>query len=820
MTRPSVANRSRLSPFHSGWRTLLLAGLAMGVNWYAPVIFGTHTLVLGVVLYWIAMLRIGPMPALFVLAAGTLVLVIKWGQPYSASLIALEGLMVGWAWRRPSSPLLAEIFFWSCIGTPASWIIYSYVSVIPHPSFWEALILQPVNGILAVLATFFLLEVMPNIDAQEHRAPAQNFLTFLLKRYLAFGTFPVIVGGFLVARSYERHTRIEVGNSLTYSARNLAVALDQRLAGGLATVREMAARQTDQEWFTDSPRLAKELSVTRAANDIFVTMLAAEASGQVLVTASRTISGAILVAPNLSRVTDREYFSVPITTGNAHISGIFRGRGLGSDLLIAVSAPVISHGGERLGVIEGSMLAGDLAAIAHPRLEEGQLLVLLCDRQQRVIVADGFDFPPLTSLAGTPLGRFIKESTPKPVRFALDEAKVKRTYLTSTIPVPLTDWSLTVMRPWEDVMHPVLIAYAWISAIALVTAIVAFFFAKLSMRSFLEFWGNLMAFSRTPTAHTNLLNRANLGKLPVEFGALVENLSAMALRLESERGKRELLLSELESRVNDRTKELEKALVLAKIADRAKSAFLATVTHELRTPLTSIITGISLLKFGGAKWAERETKTLGNLEKSSKALMTVISEVLDYSKLEADGVVFHPATFRPAELVADVISILSPAAKLANLVLRETAGHPPDLEWIEDVEHLRQILLNLGSNAIKFTGSGFVEIASDIEPSLLGRPRRLYFSVTDSGPGIPPDRQDSIFKPFVQLETNRVMAQSGTGLGLTICRKLVEKMGGEISVRSSLGKGSRFEFWIPEKTMVQNPVTGPINICKDPDEFA
>jgi len=234
-----------------------------------------------------------------------------------------------------------------------------------------------------------------------------------------------------------------------------------------------------------------------------------------------------------------------------------------------------------------------------------------------------------------------------------------------------------------------------------------------------------------------------------------------------------------------------------------KGAFLATVTHELRTPLTSIITGTRLLRMG---WKERNDlveRTLSTLEKSSQVLMSVISDVLDYSKLEAGVIHLEVTRFRPADIVGDVTAILEPAARKANLELRVVPGLPPELEWHGDVPRLRQVLLNLAGNAVKFTNGPVVEIASQVDGE--GEAARLWFHVTDQGPGIPADRREAIFEPFVQLETNQVMSQAGTGLGLSICRRLVQAMGGDLALESELGRGSRFSFWIPREPPVPRP---------------
>jgi signal transduction histidine kinase len=303
------------------------------------------------------------------------------------------------------------------------------------------------------------------------------------------------------------------------------------------------------------------------------------------------------------------------------------------------------------------------------------------------------------------------------------------------------------------------------------------------------------------------LERDPRERLPEEFRELVRNLADMARRLRSEHNQLEQVLQELESRVLARTSELEAALELAQSADRAKSAFLATVSHELRTPLTSIITGLHLLKESPGPRSEMEKRLLTTCEKSSQVLMGVINSVLDYSKLEAGGTRPTWAPLDPAALARDIIEMLKPTAQGAGLQLRLDCRLPAEFSWLGDAQHLRQILLNLVGNGLKFTSAGEVALQVWLETGTDGS--RLHWAVRDTGPGIAPELQARVFEPFFQLATNRVRAHAGTGLGLPICRKLVALMGGELTLRSELGRGSTFHFWLPEVNPPALPAPAP-----------
>ena len=690
------------------------------------------------------------------------------------------------------------------LGTPLSWLLYRHVVVISEPSFTQALVLQPANGLIAVWLSYLVIEQLPAAPGWERPESAGTFRSVLLRRYLIFGTLPVLVGGLLAARTFEQRALSEAQANLDATTRNLAAQVARHVAGGVGLIERLAARHAEEKWFLDRARLRSELAAARASSPDFLSLIAADPRGNVVAGSSATGPLPADTADATLNVADREYFREPMATARSHVSGVFRGRGFGRDLLIAVSAPVISRAGDPLGVIEGSMTVESILAVLKRQAENHGMRLLLTDGSGRVITGRGFPHAPLEQLNPLPLGRLISARAPLPSRFNGDSTLRPITYLSMSVEVPGLDWTLTVQREWRDVIRPVVNVYGWILLVALATALIASLFATWSVRDLLTGWQALIQFSLAPSGHGALLeDSARLRRLPLEFRDVMRRLAEMARRLDSETRKREQLLRELESRVQERTRELEQALVAAKSADRAKGAFLATVTHELRTPLTSIITGTRLLRMG---WKDRNDlveRTLSTLEKSSQVLMSVISDVLDYSKLEAGVIHLEVTRFRPVDILGDVAAILEPAARKAGLELRVAPGHPPELEWSGDVPRLRQVLLNLAGNAVKFTTGPEVEIASRID--LAGEEARLWFHVSDQGPGIPADRQEAIFEPFVQLETNQVMSQAGTGLGLSICRRLVQAMGGDLALDSEVGRGSRFSFWIPREPPVNRP---------------
>ncbi|HAJ78746.1 MAG TPA: hypothetical protein DCO75_03160 [Fibrobacteres bacterium] len=247
----------------------------------------------------------------------------------------------------------------------------------------------------------------------------------------------------------------------------------------------------------------------------------------------------------------------------------------------------------------------------------------------------------------------------------------------------------------------------------------------------------------------------------------------------------------LEEMVADRTAELVVAKDRAESADRVKSAFLATMSHELRTPLNSIIgfTGLVLQELAGPLNAE-QTKQLRMVQSSGQHLLTLINDVLDISKIEAGQIELANSPFDMSDAVKKTLQTVKPLSDMKKLSL--TAQVAIDINNIVgDRRRVEQILLNLLSNAIKFTESGEVRVECRLDHGF------VVTRVVDTGPGIKPEDLEKLFQPFRQLDTGLTRQHEGTGLGLAICKRLVELMGGVITVTSELGKGSAFEFTIP-----------------------
>lgn len=283
-----------------------------------------------------------------------------------------------------------------------------------------------------------------------------------------------------------------------------------------------------------------------------------------------------------------------------------------------------------------------------------------------------------------------------------------------------------------------------------------------------------------------------LRQLRVEFDARLESLQ-QALR-QTELAKQEADAARQRAEI-DRQR--------AESADKAKTQFLANMSHELRTPLNAII-GYDEAMLGGmvGTFTPKQTELLGRIQHNSRRLLGLINDVLDLSKIESGSLEIFLAPMSPPKVVTETVESLRSLAQENKIALEVVIRDDLPELVLGDANKLQQILVNLVSNAIKFTEAGGVTVVAGALDS-----ERWQLSVQDTGIGIAPEALNYIFEPFRQADSSETRKHKGTGLGLSITKRLVEKMGGEITVDSTPGKGSTFTVILPRVNVPETAVT-------------
>jgi len=320
--------------------------------------------------------------------------------------------------------------------------------------------------------------------------------------------------------------------------------------------------------------------------------------------------------------------------------------------------------------------------------------------------------------------------------------------------------------------------------------------------------GHLIQAVEAPDVLRRLLTGQGLNEsfdtLPLRDGRIFE-LSARPARHDEEVIGRVFCVTDVTER-----HRAEQALIAARdaatAASRAKSDFLAMMSHEIRTPMNGIIGMAQLLEM--APHSAEQKDYISTIQKSGEALLGIINDILDYSKIEARKMSLEQVCFDLRQLVADVERLFRPKAREKTLDFSVAVTDNTPRVLIGDPTRLRQVLMNLVGNAFKFTAHGRVGIHVASTPGDGGR-THLRFTVSDTGIGIAPDKCRHIFTPFEQADMSTTRRYGGTGLGLAICRMLCELMGGEIGVDSEEGSGSRFWFTVSLKSAATEESAAP-----------
>jgi len=743
----------------------------------------------------------GPWLGTLAAAIGAIAIV---GAPFAAAgafILPLEGFLIGSLARRGKSPLAGGALVWVSIAVTIAIMPWAYGLEEGRETLWAIALQMPLTGLVAVIiAELISVVAAPRIDvATGWRPGGLGLRAYAFHAFVLVATLPLLLLAATDNQLSGTRQQTDASMRLGEAVASLAVDIDAYVTSHAEAVRTLAA--TIAQPGLDSAARQRLVARYREIYPGFITLFTADAAGVV-----REISP----ARDAPTVADRQYFIDALKTRRMAVSDVIVGR-LSFVPIVTIAVPAIATDASGAArdvslVAGGSLDLSKFRAFVEQQRRVTDTRITIVDQHDRVIFANReAGYLPLQALTDD---RMLDAARAGAGEFQYNrqgEGRLQNARLAAVERIPSFGWRVFVDEPLIAIRLQSTAYYA----LTLTLVLFALAGAVLGARGFaagvtrpLE---DLVRIVRSVSAHSAPEAPTLSADPPIEIAAVIHDVHGMQRRLsesyqqleqalvQREHLNEELraLTRDLDRKVRERTAELATATEMAEEANRAKSEFLANMSHEIRTPLNGII-GMTELALDTPLSAEqREYLTM--VKSSADSLLAILNDILDFSKIEMRKLELEDIPFSVRDHLADLVKPLALRAEQKGL---ELVCHVlPDVPHVAsgDPGRLRQVLVNLIGNAIKFTGRGQILVQVEIDSSTAEQIVLHYF-VSDSGIGIPADKQQAIFEPFKQADGSTTRRFGGTGLGLTISSTLVELMGGRIWLESAPHEGSTFHF--------------------------